>query len=51
MAVINDYFPDILNFAGMSVGMGAFRAYVKPKGKQKKAGGRGPFGKFRGRII
>ncbi len=50
MAVIERYGDDILRYAGMSVGMGAFRAYVKPKGKMKQSAG-GPFGKFTATIL
>ena len=50
MAVVDRYFPDILKYAGMSVGLGAFRAYVKPKGKMKQSAG-GPFGKFSAAIF
>lgn len=50
MGVINNYFDDILKYAGMSVGIGAFRAYIKPKGKAKQSAG-GPFGKFSATIL
>jgi hypothetical protein len=50
MGVIDAHFDDILRFAGMSVGLGAFRAYIKPKGRAKKSAG-GPFGKFAGEIA
>lgn len=51
MGLINGYFDDILRFAGMSVGLGAFRAYVKPKGKTAKPRPGGPYGKFAAKII
>jgi len=50
MGVISNYFEDILRFAGMSVGLGAFRAYIKPRGRNKKSSG-GPFGKFTAWIV
>lgn len=51
MGVISNYFGDILKYAGMSVGLGAFRAYVKPKGKTAKRSAGGPYGKFSATII
>lgn len=51
MAVVRDYFDDILKYAGMSVGLGAFRAHVKPKGKTAKRNAGGPYGKFTAAII
>lgn len=51
MGVIDNYFADILRFAGMSVGIGAFRAYVKPKGKTAKQCAGGPYGKFSGEVL
>lgn len=51
MGVIENYFDDILKYAGMSVGMGAFRAYIKPKGKGAKQSAGGPFGKFAATIL
>jgi hypothetical protein len=51
MGVIDNYFDDILKYAGMSVGLGAFRAYVKPKGKTAKRCAGGPYGKFSAKII
>ncbi len=51
MQVVDKYFDDIMRFAGMSVGIGAFRAYVKPKGKMAKQAAGGPYGKFKATII
>lgn len=51
MGVIDDFFDDILRYAGVSVGLGAFRAYVKPKGRTAKRNAGGPYGKFRARIV
>jgi hypothetical protein len=51
MALVRDYFPDILKYAGMSVGLGAYRAYIEPKGKGKKKGAGGPYGKFGATIV
>jgi hypothetical protein len=51
MGVIQNYFDDILKYAGFSVGMGAFRAYIKPKGKGAKQSAGGPYGKFSATII
>ena len=51
MSMIDRSFADILRYAGMSVGLGAWRAYVKPKGKASKQSAGGPFGKFSGAIV
>lgn len=51
MALIRDYFPDILKYAGMSVGLGAYRAYIEPKGKGKKKSAGGPYGKFSAAVV
>lgn len=50
MSVIANYFDDILKYAGTSVGLGAFRKYIKPKGRAKKSPG-GPFGKFSAQVV
>lgn len=52
MGLIDKYFPDILRFAGMTVGMGAFRGMIRKRTKAKVIyvpGG--PYGKFSGRIV
>jgi hypothetical protein len=51
MAMIDQYGPTILGYAGISVGFGAFRAYIRPKKKTDRAGGQGPFGKCTLTII
>jgi hypothetical protein len=51
MGIVDMYFDDILRFAGMSIGIGAFRSYVKPKGKTAKQSAGGPFGKFSASIV
>lgn len=49
MAVLHSSFSEILRYAGSSVGLGAFRAYVKPRAKAKRGVG-GPFGKFSAQV-
>jgi len=44
------HFGDILGFSGMNVGLGAYRAYIRPKGKNPP-GGNGPYGKYGGSIC
>lgn len=51
VGVVDQYFDSILAFTGASVALGAFRAYVKPKGKGAKRNAGGPYGKFRAEIV
>lgn len=47
MAILDSTLPEILRYAGVRVGLGDFRAYIKPpKGDKKKQSLGGPFGKF-----
>lgn len=52
MALIDMYLGDILRYAGLNIGLGAFRQYVARKLKQgEKPKPGGPFGKFSGQIV
>jgi hypothetical protein len=51
VGMLDSHFADILAYAGMSVGLGAFRAHVRPKGKGAKPRPGGPFGKFVASIV
>jgi len=51
MGVLDQYGETILGYAGISIGFGAFRAYIRPKKKGLRAGGQGPFGKCTLTII
>lgn len=51
VSLVNQQFPSILSFAGSSVGLGAFRAYVQPKGRGAKRRAGGPYGKFTAAVV
>lgn len=51
MGLLHSQFSPILAFAGSSVGLGAFRAYVQPKGRGAKRRAGGPYGKFTAAIV